>query len=110
PANSIVVGVPGRVIYRDGKKVEKKEGDVPDIEAEAIKSLRDHINKLEAELLSLRSKIKGQQNAIEDLKSQLPASLNPPAADASGTDYQALPGGESDKTDPVDVFLQGAGI
>src|SRR5580700_4736036 len=38
PANSVVVGVPGRVILRDGQKVKHDVPD-PDIEAEAIKSL-----------------------------------------------------------------------
>lgn len=110
PANSIVVGVPGRVIYRDGKKVEKKEGDVPDIEAEAIKCLKEHITKLETELGSVKAKLKQQSQSISELKalSTIPENRD---AEASGTDYQAL-----DKetkgaaADPVDVFLQGAGI
>lgn len=113
PANSVVVGVPGRVIYRDGKKVEKTEGDVPDIEAEAIKSLHDHMNKMEQEISSLKSRIKCQVKDIEMLRAQIPALQGQSSHQEalSGTDYQALESAEQNaKTDPVDVFLQGAGI
>jgi len=44
PANSVVVGVPGRVVYKDGIKVQD---ETPDLEAEAIKSLSDRVCKLE---------------------------------------------------------------
>jgi serine O-acetyltransferase len=82
PPNSVVVGVPGRVIYHDGKRVAD---EVPDIEAEAIKSLKDHLLKLEHELQRL-AKQRYQAGA--------------------GT----INGQEDDGMEAVDVFLHGAGI
>ncbi|MBX9880050.1 MAG: serine O-acetyltransferase [Candidatus Obscuribacterales bacterium] len=77
PSNSVVVGVPGRVVSRDGQKVSD---DVPDIEAEAIKSLKDHILALEAQVKQL---------------------IKTPEA----TVTEPMP-----PMDAVDVFLHGAGI
>lgn len=51
PNDSVVVGVPGRVIYRDGKRVDEKV--VPDIEAEALKSMKHHIEELEKRVNAL---------------------------------------------------------
>ncbi|MBX9691719.1 MAG: serine O-acetyltransferase [Cyanobacteria bacterium] len=89
PDNSIVVGVPGRVIYKDGKRV--KEDETPDIEAEAIKSLKKRINALEAEFQKL---VTGGVSA----------------SSSSETDIDDDNQQENDGRDPVDVFLQGAGI
>lgn len=90
PPNSTVVGVPGRVIYRDGKRVNDQI--VPDIEAEAIKALKNHIDELERRFEGFVKKT----GTTEDL------DVTPPANE-SVLDAQ---GGE----DPVDVFLHGAGI
>lgn len=86
PANSIVVGVPGRVIYRDGKKVDNS---IPDIEAEAIKRLKNRLDSLEKKLSSM-------PNFCED--------------DDKSDAENPEDGGSTDNSDPVDVFLQGAGI
>ncbi len=91
PDNSIVVGVPGRVIYRDGQKVKD---EVPDIEAEAIKSLKERIHKLEKQLLSVSA-------CIQSLQPSTPMS---PVNEEE--DEPTSP----TSTDPVDVFLHGAGI
>lgn len=53
PPNSIVVGVPGRVVYRDGVKVKD---ETPDIEAQAIKSLNERLTHLEQIVLGARPK------------------------------------------------------
>jgi serine O-acetyltransferase len=51
PANSVVVGVPGRVTHRDGKRVEHgvdlNMTDLPDPVARAIQSLVDRVAELE---------------------------------------------------------------
>lgn len=91
PDNSVVVGVPGRVIYRDGQKVKD---EVPDIEAEAIKSLKDRIRKLEKQLQSVT-------NCLE--------SLQPSVSVAPVNEEEETPTSAT-STDPVDVFLHGAGI
>jgi serine O-acetyltransferase len=51
PDNSVVVGVPGRVIYREGQRVRDEE--VPDPEAAAIKSLKERIDQLEERIEKL---------------------------------------------------------
>src|SRR3989441_2145161 len=57
PPNSVVVGVPGRVTYRDGRRVsgiDMNQTDLPDPVARAIEQLTDRIRNLEAEGQTLR--------------------------------------------------------
>lgn len=55
PPNSTVVGVPGRVIYRDGKQVEPviPRVDMPDPQADAIAALQQRVETLEAQIRKL---------------------------------------------------------
>ncbi|PSB11672.1 serine O-acetyltransferase [Pleurocapsa sp. CCALA 161] len=56
PSNCTVVGIPGRVIYRSGVKVDPLEhGNLPDSEAAVIRTLVDRIESLEQEVKQLRS-------------------------------------------------------
>ena len=58
PPNSVVVGVPGRVTYRDGQRVageiDLNQTDLPDPVSKAIEQLVERIRALEAELETLR--------------------------------------------------------
>ncbi|MEL6441719.1 MAG: serine O-acetyltransferase [Cyanobacteria bacterium J06621_8] len=55
PSNCTVVGVPGRVVYRSGVKVNPLEhGNLPDSEAAVIRTLVDRIESLEKEVKQLR--------------------------------------------------------
>jgi serine O-acetyltransferase len=58
PPNSVVVGVPGKVISRDGKRVppaiDLEHTDLPDPLARAIEQLLDRIQALEQEVEVLR--------------------------------------------------------
>ena len=58
PTNSVVVGVPGRVTYRDGQRVaggiDLDQTDLPDPVSKAIEQLVERIRALEAELEALR--------------------------------------------------------
>ena len=58
PANSVVVGVPGRVTYRDGQRVagaiDMNQTDLPDPVSKAIEHLIDRIQSLETDLEALR--------------------------------------------------------
>jgi serine O-acetyltransferase len=58
PPNSVVVGVPGRVTYRDGQRVggeiDMNQTDLPDPLAKAIEQLLDRIRMLEGEVEALR--------------------------------------------------------
>ena len=62
PANSVVVGVPGRVTYRDGQRVtgeiDLNQVDLPDPLARAVEHLMDRIQSLEQELEALRQSVR----------------------------------------------------
>lgn len=61
PPNSVVVGIPGKVIYRDGKRVEAsidlEHTDLPDPLAKTIEQLLDRIHGLESEVDSLKKRL-----------------------------------------------------
>lgn len=58
PANAVVVGVPGKVTYKDGQRVsagiDLNQTDLPDPVAKAIEHLLDRIQVLEGEVEMLR--------------------------------------------------------
>jgi serine O-acetyltransferase len=58
PPNSVVVGVPGKVTYRDGQRVtgdiDMNQTDLPDPVAKAIEHLIERIRALESEVETLR--------------------------------------------------------
>jgi len=59
PSECTVVGIPGRIVYRSGVKVNPLEhGNLPDSEATVIRSLINRIESLEQELIALREKEK----------------------------------------------------
>ena len=56
PSDCTVVGVPGRVVYRSGERVDPLEhGRLPDSEAMAIRALVDRIESLENEMADLKT-------------------------------------------------------
>jgi serine O-acetyltransferase len=60
PPDSVVVGVPGRVTYRDGKKVVREidleQHELPDPVAKAIECILDRMHHLEGDIKELREK------------------------------------------------------
>ena len=55
PSDCTVVGIPGRIVYRSGVKVNPlAHGNLPDSEANVIRSLVDRIESLETEVQELR--------------------------------------------------------
>lgn len=96
PADSVVVGVPGRVIYHQGKRVGEK---VPDIEAEALKSMKHKIEDLERRLEALQR----QTNANSGIEEQIEFAPSQAADNFADGDQES-------SQDPVEVFLHGAGI
>jgi serine O-acetyltransferase len=58
PANCVVVGVPGRITYRDGKRVghgiDLNMTDLPDPVVEALQALAERVHDLEREVEALR--------------------------------------------------------
>jgi len=65
PTNSVVVGVPGRVTYRDGQRVaggiDLDQTDLPDPVSKAIEQLLERIRALEGELETMRKKIEEER-------------------------------------------------
>ena len=60
PSNSVVVGVPGRVTYKDGQRVggiDLNQTDLPDPVAKALEQLVERIRTLEAEVETLRKSV-----------------------------------------------------
>ncbi|MFM8008361.1 MAG: serine O-acetyltransferase, partial [Dolichospermum sp.] len=56
PSSCTVVGVPGRIIYRSGVRVAPLEhSNLPDSEAQVIRTLVDRIEALEAQIQSLQN-------------------------------------------------------
>ena len=62
PPNAVVVGVPGRVTYRDGQRVageiDLNQTDLPDPVSKAIEQLVERIRTLEADVETLRKRLK----------------------------------------------------
>ncbi len=64
PPNSVVVGVPGRVTYRDGQRVgaiDLNQTDLPDPVAKAIEQLMERIRSLETEVEALRKTVDSEK-------------------------------------------------
>jgi serine O-acetyltransferase len=65
PPNSVVVGVPGRVTYRDGQRVtgaiDLNQTDLPDPVSKAIEQLVERIHRLEAEVEALRATVDAER-------------------------------------------------
>lgn len=58
PSNCTVVGIPGRIVYRSGARVNPLEhGSLPDSEAEVIRALVDRIEALEEQVESLQGQV-----------------------------------------------------
>ncbi|WP_334310459.1 serine O-acetyltransferase [Spirulina sp. CS-785/01] len=76
PSDCTVVGIPGRVVYRSGVRVDPLEhGKLPDSEAQVIRTLVDRIESLEQQLQELQDQhhgtvtmVKAALPAVEDCK------------------------------------------
>ena len=67
PPNSTVVGIPGRVVIQDGKRINKdlNHCDLPDPVADRLKEMQGELNQLKQELDELkeeRIKVNGHSN------------------------------------------------
>jgi serine O-acetyltransferase len=57
PANCVVVGVPGKIVYKDGKRVERfdlRHDELPDPVAEALQCMLERVQDLEKEVERLK--------------------------------------------------------
>jgi serine O-acetyltransferase len=103
PSNCTVVGVPGRIIYRSGVRVDPLEhGSLPDSEAEVIRALVDRIEALEQHLEQLQQQQPAYKAALLEATSKISqANLREPNAAAASCQIR-------DKV--IQQFLDGAGI
>ncbi|TCP52312.1 serine O-acetyltransferase [Tumebacillus sp. BK434] len=68
PPNSTVVGIPGKVVIQDGRRVDDMEQcNLPDPVAEQIKQLQQQIDDLKHELETLRR----QEGGVRDVNTSL---------------------------------------
>lgn len=89
PSDCTVVGVPGRIIYRSGVKINPLEhGNLPDSEAAVIRALVDRIESLEQQVQELKETKVESKDLVKNFAS----------------DYCAL------KDKDIREFLDGTGI
>lgn len=99
PSNCTVVGVPGRVLYRSGARVNPLEhGSLPDSEAVVIRALMDRIEALEQQVQSL------QEQSHKVAVSLTPEKTTPPA------ECESLERCCNLKDKEILEFLDGSGI
>ncbi len=114
PSDCTVVGIPGRVVYRSGERVEPLDhAKLPDSEAMAIRALVDRIDALENEL----SKIRDERPAMLGVGADRLVPVGAGRADQTAMLMRAL---QADSCEPdrccriedraIQEFLGGAGI
>jgi serine O-acetyltransferase len=113
PSDCTVVGVPGRIVYRSGERVDLLEhGRLPDSEAQVIRALVDRIESLEQELSIVQAKQSLKDSfarvpvAVEVSCSEDPALLDS-ASETQAADHSRLCR-IRDKV--IEEFLDGSGI
>lgn len=100
PSDCTVVGIPGRVVYRSGVKVNPLEhGSLPDSEATVIRALVDRIESLEKQLATLQK---------QQCQTRVLAAVATSKLDITQEDTQ----GESCRLSDKDIreFLEGTGV
>jgi serine O-acetyltransferase len=100
PADCTVVGIPGRIVYRSGERVDPLEhGSLPDSEAQVIRALVDRIETLE------------QQIQLMQTRQSLAAcyALETPSVAAVQTEDEESPSCRL-RDRVIDEFLDGSGI
>lgn len=104
PSNCTVVGVPGRIIYRSGVRVNPLEhGSLPDSEAEVIRALVDRIESLEQQVNSLQHQQTSTQASLALVESE--------KLDSNGKDpVKSVATSCELRNKAIQEFLDGAGI
>lgn len=101
PSDCTVVGIPGRILYRSGVRVDPLEhGSLPDSEAAVIRALVDRIESLEQQVQDLTSK----ESSTPSLVYAVSSELDSPQAAARGVKSCRI----EDKV--IQQFFDGAGI
>lgn len=103
PSDCTVVGVPGRILYRSGVRVDPLEhGNMPDSEAQVIRALVDRIESLEQQVQTLQQHQPSYQASVLVAKSG--------ATDGASPDATAHLASCKLRDKAIQQFLDGAGI
>lgn len=101
PSNCTVVGVPGRIIYRSGVRVDPLEhGSLPDSEAQVIRALVDRIESLEQQVENLQREQSSTQASLAAVES----------GGLTGDTSKQLVSSCQLRDKAIQQFLDGAGI
>jgi serine O-acetyltransferase len=68
PENSTVVGIPGRVVKREGEKiptVSLDHTDLPDPVVESVHTLQERIDELQHQVIQLQEELEQKEEALE---------------------------------------------
>jgi len=104
PSDCTVVGVPGRIVYRSGVRVDPLEhGRLPDSEAEVIRVLVDRIESLEQQMQTMQHHQLPSQASVFAVESESLEADSPDTCAPLVSSCQLR-----DKT--IQQFLDGAGI
>jgi len=107
PSDCTVVGVPGRIVYRSGVRVNPLEhGSLPDSEAQVIRMLVDRIEALENQLTDLKQASAGVPVLV--LKDDEELAII--GASPDGTDGRTHADACLLRDRVIEEFLNGAGI
>lgn len=72
PSDCTVVGIPGRIVYRSGVRVNPLEhGSLPDSEAVVIRSLVDRLHTLEQQVQTLQQELSSCKTSVPTFPSEL---------------------------------------
>lgn len=109
PSHCTVVGIPGRVVFRSGAKVNPLEhGQLPDSEANVIRTLVDRIEALEQQVESLQENNKVAITAVKSEIQQCDRDALEAAVKLSFNKESAL--NCAIKNKEIEQFLDGSGI
>ncbi|MEO0685001.1 MAG: serine O-acetyltransferase, partial [Cyanobacteria bacterium J06649_11] len=107
PSDCTVVGVPGRIVYRSGVKVNPLEhGSLPDAEAQAIRALVDRIEQLEEQIENLQE----EQQSVSETVASVAFKGNHIANNVSETHLREHQTQCRLEDKAIDEFLDGSGI
>lgn len=110
PSDCTVVGVPGRIVFRSGVRVDPLEhGRLPDSEAQAIRALVDRIEALEQQVRVLQER-PVPATTIDQLERLMTTTCSSAANDIVGSASDRSSNSCRLRDRAIEEFLDGSGI
>ena len=112
PSDCTVVGIPGRIVYRAGERVEPLEhGRLPDSEAQVIRALVDRIEQLEQQLQLVQERqLLNHSYSLSAVSSRLTSQETSIANHHTEAEAEAHTHSCRLRDRVIEEFLDGAGI